>query len=335
MHVLLWAVFLSLPTLFNPRRMDEGLEKFVFDLLEPPRWSNGILFILVFYVNSYIIIPRLYFRRRYMALVGTVVLFFGLFFCLNNYHAHHMASFHEGPPGGMPPEMRHPHVLNLGNSFNLFMFIIAYACSFTISLYKQYRHIKEETLTARISFLTAQINPHFLFNTLNSIYSLSLSRSDKTPGAIVKLSGMMRYAVDEGAQSRVALHKEIGYIKNYIELQQLRLTEEVTVSVDITGEPGNAEVAPFILIPFVENAFKHGVNGTDPSQIALQVHMSESELRFMVSNTRVTTRADRDTGVGLGIDTTRQRLQLLYPGEHSLHINENSDKFTVSLHIQF
>jgi hypothetical protein len=317
-HLVCWAVFLSIPTIFNPRPLGTGVSKFVLDLLIPFRLANAIFLIAVFYFNTAVGIPCLYFRQKYLGLGASILVFFSCFYLINDTLQ-------------LPEFRTRPGFHSLGPSFNLFMLLMVYAMSFIICLYKQYQKVKEERLNARIAFLTAQINPHFLFNTLNSIYSLSLTKSDIAPDAIVKLSGIMRYSVTEGSQNNVALSQEVNYINNYIELQKLRLTDEAAVNLEITGEPGDIKVAPFLLIPFVENAFKHAVNGEDNTEIKIAIEIKDS-LHMTVSNSKVTTR-DRETGTGLGINTTRQRLELLYPGRHSLAINDETNTFTVSLRV--
>ena len=321
-HIALWAIFLSLPALFNPARHGQGISRFVLDMEEPPRWVNRLFLIIVFYFNSYIAIPQLYFQRRYLLLTILIMITFGIFYCLNYLLA--------------PPEIKASPMFNpLGNSFNLFMLIIVYTCSFIICLYKQFERIKEDRLSTRMSFLIAQIHPHFLFNTLNNIYSLSIAKSDKVPDAIVKLSGMMRYSVSEGNKSLVSFASEAAYIRNYVDLQKLRLTDEVIISLDISGENNDVKIPPFLMIPFVENAFKHGTNGENSSVITIIASATRDELTMDISNTIVPIRLDREAGIGLGIETTRQRLKLLYPGKYTLATNNDSGSFTVSLKIQF
>jgi len=188
-------------------------------------------------------------------------------------------------------------------------------------------------LQTEISFLKAQINPHFLFNTLNSIYSLSISKSDAAPDAVVKLSNMMRYSVSEANQNFVSLSKEIEYISNYIELQRLRVTDKIKINYEISGDVEGKQIAPFLLIPFVENAFKHGVNSEEDSDIGIKIDIGSDGLLLKVANKKVTVHIGKDTGIGLGIETTRKRLRLLYPGRHKLDITDNNDSFRILLQI--
>jgi len=340
-HVVVWLVFLSLPALFNPRRAGFSLSEFAADLMEPPRWSNGLLLVVVFYCNYYVAIPRLYLQRRYALLFLSFLVCFGAFFLLNTAMrpdpAHMPPGMLPPPPGangGAEPFHASPGMYYLGNSFNLFMFIIVYTVSFGARIYELYQKMKRDMLNTQITFLKAQINPHFLFNTLNSIYSLALIKSDEAPDAVLKLSGMMRYSVSEAGLGQVSLSKELEYIHNYIALQKLRLPAKVKVAYEVAGDPIGKQVAPFLIIPFVENAFKYGVNPDEDSDIGISLNISSSTIDLHVVNNKVRVRPDTDNAAGLGINTTRMRLSALYPGRHVLTINDNAVTFNVLLQIK-
>ncbi len=341
-HVICWLIFLSLPAIFNPKRDGFSLAGIFEDLWEVPRRYNALLLIAVFYFNYNFAIPQLYLQHKYVPWIASLVGCFTLF-CILNYA---ILPYHESL---IPPDMNemaqhsgqnqlfptgHPHLMS---GFNLFMFIIVDASSFSLILYEQLQQTKKQMLNTQISFLKAQINPHFLFNTLNSIYSLTLTKSDKAPDVVVKLSGMMRYAVSEANQGYVALSKELSYISNYIELQRLRLSDKVKIRYEITGagKEEDKRIAPFLLIPFVENAFKYGVNSSDDSDILIQIYLHENDLHLYVYNFKVYIRPDIDKGTSLGINTTRQRLNLLYPGKHIITVRDGDKDFAVSLNITF
>jgi sensor histidine kinase YesM len=208
---------------------------------------------------------------------------------------------------------------------------------FSILLRTRNRLLESEQAkhAAEINSLKEQINPHFLFNTLNSIYALAIpDQSATTANAILKLSGMMRYIVTETSSTFVALQKELSYVKDYIDLQRLRLDKRIKLSFEITGSVGDQVIAPLTLIPFIENAFKHGVNPDEYSRINILVEVQETELTLTVENNKVTTTLSSHEHSGKGIANTRSRLQLLYPSRHLLILKEDENHFHVQLTIQ-
>ncbi len=323
-HVILWLVFLSLPSIFNQHSNGFTFHSFIEDFFEMSRWLNGLFLITVFYFNYHISIPQLYLRHKYLSYFLFIIGCFAVLFLLNFIL--------------VKAEIKIFHTEGFkffGTGTNFFMFIIVFVCSFTIRTYEQWQSTKEQMLNTEISFLKAQINPHFLFNTLNSIYALTLIKSDNAPDAVVKLSGMMRYSVSEANQAKVSLAKEIGYITNYIELQKLRITDKIVITFEISGDTEEKMITPFLLIPFVENAFKYGVNSEENSDIWIKIEINEHDLNMQVENNKVFVRKDKDYGTSLGIKNTKKRLQLLYPGMHELKIKDGKYDFTVSLFIKF
>jgi hypothetical protein len=342
-HILCWLVLLSLPTMFRPSGpLNDGFD-FFEDIFTGPRLPNNLLLIAVFYINYYLVIPRFYFKKYYFLVTVFVLVCFGALFWMN-YNITTSAeqktaltnsaaapAYAPPPPAGYMFESTFRY---LGPDYNLFMLIIVLVLSFSFRIYRQMRKLNDEKLNTEISFLKAQINPHFLFNTLNSIYSLTLSNSDAAPEAVVKLSGIMRYAISDTAKELVDLEREITYISNYIDLQKLRTSERVKIDCEIKGSAAGKQIAPFILIPFVENAFKYGINPEQDSDIQVNIWMDKKKVMMGVHNKKVFIRKDKETGTGLGIQTTIQRLGLVYPGKHSLTIDDNEKNFNVSLEIK-
>jgi sensor histidine kinase YesM len=323
-HIILWLFFLSLPTIFNPHRTGVTVSDFLADFFELPRSLNGLFLIVVFYCNYYISIPQLYLRHKYLPFFIFILGCFALLFLLNFTLIK-----------ADPTVVRSAGFKFFGSGSNFFMFINVFVVSFTIRTYEQWQSTKEQMLNTEISFLKAQINPHFLFNTLNSIYALTLIKSDNAPDAVVKLSGMMRYSISEANLVKVSLAKEIGYISNYIELQKLRITDKIVITFEVTGDPEGKTITPFLLIPFVENAFKYGVNSEENSDIWIKIEINEHHLHMQVENNKVFVRKDKDYGTSLGIKNTKMRLQLLYSGMYELKIKDGKYDFMVSLFIKF
>jgi sensor histidine kinase YesM len=189
--------------------------------------------------------------------------------------------------------------------------------------------LENEKLNAELAFLKSQINPHFLFNTLNNIYSLAYQQSDKTPAAILKLSEIMRYMLYESNEDMVDLSKEIRYLENYIELQRLRFKNQAYVSLYINGEAQNQKIMPLVLISFVENAFKHGVATDENHPIEISISIQPDTLKFKVSNK--VNKLNKDEAGGIGLINVKTRLDLFYKDHYNLEIDSRPDFYTSEL----
>ena len=203
---------------------------------------------------------------------------------------------------------------------------------------KQNEHIQllKEKSEAELEMLKGQINPHFLFNTLNNIYSLSLKKSDLTPEAVLKLSEMLDYLLYECKSDRVSLKNEVKLIQNYIYLQKIRFGDRLDIQFDNLAND-DLNIAPMILLPFIENSFKHGV-GNQSKEVWIVIHLSQTEkyLSFKVSNSKIhqdQKRQSSESG-GIGLENVKKRLQLLYPEGYSLEIEPLPDRYSVILKIK-
>jgi LytS/YehU family sensor histidine kinase len=195
------------------------------------------------------------------------------------------------------------------------------------------KQIEQEKLSAQIASLRSQINPHFLFNTLNSIYATTLETSPASADMVEKLSNIMRYTMKETQKDRVMLEDEIHYSNDYIALQRIRLDKSVKIDYrNLVGET-SLRIAPMLLIPFIENAFKHGANPEEKSHIKITIGLQGDELHLLVFNNKVAMQKGTTEKSGLGIENTRNRLKLIYPGRHVLALNESEEHFEVSLRI--
>ena len=196
----------------------------------------------------------------------------------------------------------------------------------------------ERTSSAqRLESLQSQINPHFLLNSLQTIYALSLEKSERTPEVILQLSEVLKYNLYETGQSNVKLEKEIRMIKDYVDMYRHRVDPEHTeILLDVKGEMEELEIAPMLLLPFIENAFKHGLRGrAGESRVQISLDISGAKLWFRVYNSHGNgDEVDLDPKKGIGIENTRQRLDLLYPGKYKLEIEEKADTFTVKLTLE-
>jgi len=191
--------------------------------------------------------------------------------------------------------------------------------------------LQHEKLHIELNALRAQLNPHFLFNGLNSIYSLSLKNHVETPSAILKLSNLLRYSLYEVGDDLVPVEREIEEIGNYIDIQKLRLEQGVGITYNVDGEFEGEMLAPMLFLPILENAFKHGPKGKEKGFIKVTISRNGLEIIFTCSNSVTGTDDPTISAGGIGLENLSKRLELLYPGKHTLSIQSNEDKFTVEL----
>jgi len=191
------------------------------------------------------------------------------------------------------------------------------------------RSLETEKKDMELQFLKSQLNPHFLFNSLNNIYSLAYQKSDKTADAILKLSDIMRYMIYESNDSWVSLSKEIEYVQSYIELQKLRFKDGAAVEMTLSGEIDDQQIIPLILIAFVENAFKHGVANDHADPIRINIIANKKILHFSITNKK--SNANKDEVGGVGLNNVERRLQLLYPERYKLNIVNSATHYTSEL----
>jgi len=331
LHLAGCVLFLSLPILFSPESLT--LRSY---LTNPPTQRDLIIYVLtlgVFYANYFFFIPKYYFTRKYSVFILLNALCLAALILLPSLLLPHpIPRFPRlmPPPGfGLEPGPRPFRFRDF--SQHLFLFLVVLFFALLLKIRDRLHRAEEEKLHSELAYLKAQINPHFLFNILNSIYALALERSDQTAGAVVKLSSMMRYVLLEAGRDRVPLEQEIAYLTDYTSLQQTRFEDALHLDFSVTGLPEGKTLAPLLLIPFVENAFKHGVNPEQPSCIQIRIDIGESELRLHVANKKVVAQTLPATPAGLGISNTRQRLGILYPGRHTLSITNGADDFDVLL----
>jgi two-component system LytT family sensor kinase len=192
-------------------------------------------------------------------------------------------------------------------------------------------NLENEKLVSELAFLKSQINPHFLFNSLNNIYSLAYQKSAKTPEAVLKLSEIMRYMLYESNESKVSLDEEIRYLENYIELQKLRFKDKAHISFEIDGSTENLKITPLVLISFVENAFKHGIATDKEHPITIILNVTSDKLFFKVTNKKNNQNKD-ETG-GIGLQNVKRRLDLLYKGNYRLHIEDTETIYNCELYL--
>lgn len=340
LHIAGCILFLSLPFLFSPDRQ-QGF----FSVIKNPGYFNDLfrygLLIVFFYLNYYFLIPRVYFSKKYFLYFLLILLCFFIIHSLPQMLSVHNQPFAPRPDNLMPdrfmpppqnkPMMRKPQGEWFSLRQNIFLFLAIFFFSLVLRISYRWREVEKEKSDRELSYLKAQINPHFLFNTLNSIYALAINKSDETATAIVKLSGMMRYVLSDAAQEYVSLGKEINYLQDYIELQELRFGKAIHLDFFVEGDFAGKKIAPLLLIAFVENAFKYGVNAEEDTQIHISIIVKNEILTMKVYNHKVKTNVIDIDKHGVGIENTKNRLRLLYPAKHTLEIKNTAKDFDVLL----
>jgi uncharacterized protein YlzI (FlbEa/FlbD family) len=328
LHIIGSLAFLSIPILSSPD-FNTGQNLFTINPFLQ-NFSRTLFLLFFFYLNYYVFLPKLYFSNKKLYFFITILLCFLLIYTVSNL----LFPFDFQPKmnNGNKPPIKPNQFFHFFES-GFFQFIIVVTLSYLLKINQRFETIKQEKQLAEISYLKAQINPHFLFNTLNSLYALTITKSDEAPNAILKLSNMMRYVVTESSQDFVPLSKEINYIKDYIALQKLRMNEDVNFSFNYKGDEVGKSIAPLIIIPFIENAFKYGLNPDEESEIRIEIAVVEFNLTLISKNKMVVHELSEDLKTETGIENTKKRLEFIYPNKHLLEISEIENKFIIRLNI--
>jgi two-component system LytT family sensor kinase len=332
--VLVWTLIFVLPfllriILFRNDPRNGSLADIFFSFLT---------IIAVFYLHTYLVYPLL--TRRYgrwlysLALLGCLIFFLGSM----RYFMRDLSGVAEahGLPGGADKQ-------NLIRIALIFPFALIIFCSFSYRVYiekiRQSERIKEmETahLKTELDFLRSQISPHFMFNLMNTLVSMARKKSDLMEPSLMRLSQLMRYMLYDSSSEKVQLGDETEYLKSYINLQLLRFGDVVRFNLFLSGDPQGYKIAPMLLIPFVENAFKHGtVLVEEPMiEVSMDIYRETNTLAFKVINNVSQAKIKAVSASGIGLANVRRRLSLLYPNRHTMVVEEKDELFSVYLTIK-
>jgi two-component system LytT family sensor kinase len=323
LHITVWGILLELPHLFIPvanKNVEPGFLPGSFFII------TNIYHIGLFYFTAFVLYP-LFFNKKnwWLFILAIVVVIIGSFylklFITREWY---------------PDIIRHGWT----NVLLFFPTIIFLVVSIIYRLIidkiendKKQKEIIAEQLAIKLKFLRSQINPHFIFNVLTNLVSLARKRSEQMEPALIMLSDLMRYMLYDSDEKRVILSSEIDYLKSYIELQKLRFGDDVKISMDMDLPQMQYSIEPMLLIPFVENAFKHGM-GVDEPFIEIKLQVDNGRLKFEVKNKFTDADDSKDEGQGIGLENVRSRLMLLYPKEYRLVIKKENNLFHVQLTLQ-
>ena len=353
LHLLAWAIVLGIPLYFF-KRWDVGKD-FIWVY-----YIGNIINGIIFYTNYLVLVPKYFFatrKRNYF--LSVLILLTALYFISDRSNElvfryvpgrgnteapakpgnEMKIQDHPKPDGhqGRPP-FREMHLFN-------FMFTSLFLIFFSLGMRVLERHsqteklqkeLEKEKLNSELAFLKNQISPHFFFNTLNNIYSLISINAEDSQKAVLKLSKLMRYLLYDSEYGNTKLSNEIDFMNNYIDLMKLRMTNKISLNVAFPEKYDDKSIPPLIFIPFIENAFKHGISYREKSFIDIKMTIEPDSILFSCANSIFKAREDSEPGQsGIGLENVTKRLNLLFPGMHELKINKTDKEFEVLLQIKF
>jgi two-component system, LytTR family, sensor kinase len=351
LHFFAWAILLGVP-LYMIKRWNVGKD-FIWIY-----YTNTLISGAIFYVNYLALIPSFFFREsRLKYYVSLAILVIGFYFISDESnklifqyvpserrieesqrqpdHDGDQNNRTENRKNGRPP-FRQIHLFNY--SFTS-MFLIFFSLGLRMIersdvIEKRQKELEKEKLNSELAFLKNQISPHFFFNTLNNIYSLIGINADDAQKAVLKLSKLMRYLLYDSEQGFSQLSSEIEFMNNYIDLMRLRMSEKVELKMDFPTKYEDEKIPPLLFIPFIENAFKHGISYRDRSYIHISMQVGKEWITFTCNNSVVKPKEEAGKAQsGIGLENVRKRLNLLYPGKHELAIEKTGNAFNVVLKI--
>ncbi len=332
-HLIFWIAIMLAFAISEWGYRQTLADAIIFELLYLPARLIAV------YVNWFVLIPKYLYKNRWLTYFVSLVLLLATMAIL-----HRAFALYWGYPTFFPEWMTEgPKLWKPSRLLQATLIIVspvAFTTGFKLFMdwYKEKQEtevLRREKIAAELKFLRSQTNPHFLFNTLNSIYGLALERSEKTPSLILKLSDILSYTLYESNTEKVPLTKELALIENILALEKERYEKRVMIDYKAEGEVDGIEIPPLILVPFIENAFKHGLKNEDKTGwIHIRIKSSASQLLFSIENS-IASIVDTNSSGGLGLQNIKRRLELLYGDQKRLTIHETKKSFAVNLTINF
>jgi LytS/YehU family sensor histidine kinase len=329
LHIIVWIVIFLLPFFFSSQNQyDSGKTKLYNNFLILNAVTQ-IFWMLLFYANTFLLIPRILYKRKYLLFITLQIVIFILIIGIHGFLFQLIVK-------------TVPFNFLKSSLFNSIPFIVTVFASIAIKTVsdkiKTDRIANErqrENLKTELSFLRSQISPHFLFNVLNNLVSMARSKSEELEPTIHKLSSIMQYMLYETDGDKVLLKSEIDYLQSYIDLQKQRFGKKLTLTTNLNIKEDWHTIEPMLLIPFVENAFKHGIGMVQNPVIEITLEAENNTLLFVVNNKYISLDTVKDKVSGIGLNNVKRRLELLYGEDYQLTINKTEDWFTVNLQISF
>lgn len=340
LHIIGWTIFIILPLYFLVFYTQHD-SSFLYRV-----YAQTLVYVLIFYINYLWLIPKFFIhgnKRYYFTSAAIIIVaFYFVIETTNTYVFPRQeqdkrieAEFDKlSKEGHFPRPPKQWHIYNyLFTSFLITGFSLGLRLTNKyIENEKQRKELEKERLNSELAFLKNQISPHFFFNTLNNIYSLVQINTDDAQKSILKLSKLMRYLLYETEHGNIQLSQEIEFMKNYLDLMKLRLTQKVDLKVSFPEKYTDTAIPPLLFIPFIENALKHGISYRDASFVHIFMEVDNKEIMFTCTNS-VFAKTDEKTDSGIGLENIKKRLVLLFPQSHSLKLNQTETTFHVELRI--
>lgn len=329
MHLSFWGVYLSF-FLYRVSSYQRG---------EELDWSRVITIVsiqvifaaIISYANYFYLLPRWLEKKKTLTYILQFIALFAAIISIRIILDRYLHDYSESSRSNYLHSTR--YLVQVVTS-NLFIVIFVGMLRFAkdwFDLDAKRKEIEREKLVAELNFLKAQINPHFLFNTLNNLYYLAYSKSENTTVVIDKLSKMMRYMIYDSNHPKVLLSKEIEYMQNYVSLERLRLNDDTPIAFEVKGELADNKIAPLIFITFLENAFKHGVSSAQKDcWVRVVIDVKGNSCTYTVENSRITEN-NTESKSGIGLANIKRRLELSYPDNYKLSVKVLPDKYSVQL----
>ena len=327
LHCVAWLVIFSLPYLLSPNYSDNVNKDPDAAAFVTLNTLTGIFWVITFYLTVFVFVEKFIYPKKYVAFSFTMVGLFAAIMC-GHYVLYRLL-------------IPHPFDLIACFEYRLPTFLLTSAIGIAYKMLTDRnneealdKEKKEQNLKTELSFLRSQISPHFIFNILHSMLAMARSRNDLLEPTILKLSGLMQYMLYETDEEKVRLKDEVEYLQNYVDLQRQRFGNNVNINISMNVADDEHEIEPMLLIPFVENAFKHGVGMMENPFIDIALCLEKNVLYFKVDNKFNPLRNEiKDKTSGIGLSNVTRRLNLLYPEKHNLSINNDGNLFHASLQI--
>lgn len=328
-HLYFWIIYF----LFNVIRWGSYFNDYWYSLK-----SNLVEFplhIILVYFNIYYLVPKFIFKKKYVHYVLFLCMALGVHYILRSGLNLLLVTEDIWPEveGRLDPfGFNHIVAVAIGELYVVGLTsAIKYTVDFLIMQNKN-RDLSELQYKTELKYLKAQIQPHFFFNTLNSLYALTIKKSDSAPNLVLKLSNFMRYVIYDTSKKKLPLLQEIDHIDNYIELEKMRYGDRVNSRVDINGNIDDVKVVPMLFLPFIENAFKHGLKNNDRMELLISFERFENELIF-ISENNYEDESETKRLNGIGIKNVKRRLEILYPKKYTLNITQKNNEYSILLKI--